>query len=49
MQTKLVIAWQPGTALFDRNYEAVLNFVTEDDVHMEPLPDLPLVSGQYHA
>ena len=48
--------WAPETALFidslesvDRNYETVLNFVTQDQVHLQPLPDLPLVAGKYHA
>lgn len=48
--------WAPETALFvdslesiDRNYETVLNFVTQDQVHLQPLPDLPLVPGKYHA
>jgi len=49
-------AWEPETALFinsldsfDRNYEAVLNFVMKDDVFLKPLPDLPRVAGSYHA
>jgi predicted kinase len=48
--------WEPGTALFvdslnplDRNYETVLNFVTQDQVNIQPLPGLPLVAGKYHA
>jgi predicted kinase len=48
--------WTPETALFidslesvDRNYETVLNFVTKEQVHIRPLPDLPLVPGKYHA
>ena len=48
--------WEPGTALFidsldsvDHNYEAVLNFVTNDPFHLHPLPNLPLVEGKYHA
>src|SRR5688500_19643962 len=47
--------WEPDTALlidslhsFDRNYEAVLNFVTKEQVDLQPLPDLPLVEGKYH-
>jgi predicted kinase len=47
--------WELDTALFidslhsfDRNYEAVLNFVTKDRVHLQPLSDLPLVEGKYH-
>lgn len=49
-------AWEPGTALFvdslesfDRNYESVLHFVTAEDVALEPLADVPLVEGKYHA
>lgn len=48
--------WEPGTALFvdslddpDRNYDSVLNFVRADDVALEPLADVPLVEGKYHA
>ena len=48
--------WEPETALFinsldsfDRNYEAVLNFVLKDAVVLKPVPDLPLVEGRYHA
>ena len=48
--------WEQGTALFidslhsfDRNYEAVLSFVTKDQVRLAPLPDLPLVEGKYHV
>ncbi len=48
--------WEPDTALlvdslrsFDRNYETVLNFVTKDQVDLQPLLDLPLVEGKYHA
>ena len=48
--------WSPETALFidslesaDRNYETVLRFVTEDQIKLRPLPDLPLVPGKYHA
>ena len=48
--------WEPGTALFidslhsvDENYEAVLNFVTNDPIHLLPLPNLPLVQGKFHA
>jgi predicted kinase len=47
--------WEPDTALFidslhsfDRNYEAVLNYVTNDQVDLKPLSDLPLVEGKYH-
>ncbi len=48
--------WEPDTALFidslnpfDRNYETVLDFVTQDQVRLQPLPDLPLVEGKYHS
>jgi predicted kinase len=47
--------WEPDTALFidslhsfDRNYEAVLNFVKKDQGDLKPLSDLPLVEGKYH-
>src|SRR6185503_19527769 len=47
--------WEPDTALFvdslhsfDQNYEAVLNFVTEDQGDLKSLSDLPLVEGKYH-
>jgi predicted kinase len=47
--------WEPDTALFidslhsfDRNYEAVLTFVTKEQVELQPLPDLSLVEGKYH-
>jgi predicted kinase len=48
--------WEPNTALFidslhpfDQNYEAVFNFVTEDQVDLQPLSDRQLVEGKYHA
>ena len=48
--------WEPGTALFvdslgplDQNYESVLNFVKAENVDLEPLADVPLVEGKYHA
>jgi len=48
--------WEPGTALFldslnpvDQNYEAVLNFVLAEDIHLKPLADLPLIEGSYHG
>ena len=47
--------WEPDTALFidslhlfHRNYEAVLNFVTTEQVELRSLPDLRLVNGKYH-
>lgn len=47
--------WEPNSALFidslhsfDRNYEAVLGFVTKGQVSLIPLSDLPLVEGKYH-
>ena len=49
-------SWDPDTALFldsvfsvDRNYEAVLNFVANEQVALRPLPNLPLAEGKYHA
>jgi predicted kinase len=48
--------WEPGTALFidslhsfDRNYEIVLDFVTKDQVRLQPLSSIPLVEGKYHG
>jgi len=48
--------WEPNTALFvdslrsfDRNYETVLDFVTKDQVDLQPLSDVPLVEGNYHV
>jgi predicted kinase len=48
--------WEPDTALFvdslkpvDQNYETILNFVTKDQLNLQPLLDLPLVEGKYHA
>ncbi|HET6595405.1 MAG TPA: ATP-binding protein [Anaerolineales bacterium] len=47
--------WEPGTALFvdslnpfERNFEAVLNFVLSKEVAVEPLANLPLAPGKYH-
>ena len=47
--------WEPNTALFidsfhslDRNYEAILDFVTKVHVDLQPLSDVPLVKGKYH-
>lgn len=48
--------WEPGTALFidsvhplDRNYEIVLNFVTNKEASLEPLEEMPLTEGKYHG
>jgi predicted kinase len=48
--------WEPKTALFidsqhslDRDYETVLDFVTKDHVDLQPLSDVPLIKGKYHA
>jgi predicted kinase len=48
-------AWEPGTALFvdsvepvESNYEKVLAFVTSHPVDLQPLQDVPLISGKYH-
>lgn len=48
-------AWEPGTALFidslnavDQNYEAVLNFVMNENITIKPLADVPWVEGKYH-
>ena len=48
--------WEPGTALFmdslnsvDQNYEMVLNFVTNENVSLKRLSDIPFVEGKYHV
>lgn len=48
-------AWEPGTALFvdntqalEQSYADVLRFATTDDLLLQPLPDLPLRVGSYH-
>ena len=48
-------AWEPGTALFidslhsvNQNYQKVLDFVTNEDVQIKPLGDLPLETGKFH-
>lgn len=47
--------WEPDTALFvdalnsaEKNYEAVLSFVTSETVALNPLEDIPWVVGRYH-
>jgi predicted kinase len=47
--------WEPDTALFvdalnsaEKNYEAVLNFVTSEAVTLQPLDDVPWAAGRYH-
>lgn len=47
--------WQPGTALFidslysvDGNFERVLDFVTKEDVSLQPLTEMQLSQGRYH-
>ena len=47
--------WEPDTALFvdavkpcEQNYSEVLRFVTDQDVAIKPLEDIPLVKGSYH-
>ena len=48
--------WEPGTALFvdalnpiEQNYADVLHFVTNVDVSLQPLADVPWAEGKYHA
>ena len=48
--------WEPDTALFidsldpvDQNYEAILNFVTQENVTLKSLSDVPLIEGRYHT
>ena len=47
--------WEPNTALFvdslnpaEKNYEAVLNFVTNEIVALKPLEDVSWAMGKYH-
>ena len=47
--------WEPDTALFvdaldspEDNYAKVLQFVTNEEVAIKPLDDVPLVEGKYH-
>lgn len=49
-------SWEPGTALFidslnsfDRNYAIVSDFVTKEQVKLQPLSSIPLVEGKYHG
>ena len=48
--------WEPDTALFadavnsaEKNYEAVLRFVTSEEVTLQPLDDVPWAAGKYHG
>jgi predicted kinase len=48
--------WEPDTALFidslqslDRTFEALLDFVKQDQVELQSLSDVALVEGNYHA
>ncbi len=48
--------WIPNTALFidslhsvEQNFERVLDFVLNANIILEPLPETPLSSGQYHG
>lgn len=47
--------WEPNTALFvdgvqpvEENYEKVLKFVTNEQIDLKPLEEIPLVRGKYH-
>jgi predicted kinase len=47
--------WEPQTALFidsilplDQNFEKVLEFVTKEDVLLNPLSEIKLSQGKYH-
>jgi predicted kinase len=47
--------WEADTALFidslnavAQNYETILNFITNENVSLKPLSDIPLVEGKYH-
>lgn len=48
--------WEPDTVLFmdavnsaEKNYEAVLRFVTSEAVALKPLDDVPWAAGRYHG
>ena len=48
--------WEPGTALFvdalhsvEKNYADVLRFITDEDIPLHPLADVPWTVGKYHA
>ena len=48
--------WEPDTALFvdainsaEKNYEAVLHFVTNEEIALKPLDDVPWAAGKYHG
>lgn len=47
--------WEPGTALFvdsinpvESNYQQVLSFVTDENISIQPLENIPLETGKYH-
>jgi len=47
--------WQPGTALFidslnpvEKNFDRVFNFVTKENIVLEPLSEVELFRGKYH-
>lgn len=49
-------AWERDTALFidslnsaDQNYQIILNFITNETISLQPLSDVPLVEGKFHA
>ena len=48
--------WESGTALFvdalhsvEKNYADVLRFVTDENVALHPLADVPWAEGKYHV
>ncbi|HJR78745.1 MAG TPA: ATP-binding protein [Anaerolineales bacterium] len=49
-------AWEPDTALFidslkpiDENYADILAFIMNEDIALQPLADISLREGSYHA
>jgi predicted kinase len=55
-QRRFYRLWEPGTALFvdaiqppEKNYAAVLAFVTGPDPRLEPLPEISFTPGKYHG
>jgi predicted kinase len=54
-QRRHFLEWQPDTALFidslhpfEQNYAAVLDFISNRNVNLTPLGEIPLSSGKYH-
>ncbi|MBK9923899.1 MAG: ATP-binding protein [Anaerolineales bacterium] len=48
--------WEPDTALFidsvhapDQNFQVVLDFVSNENVTLKPISEIPLIDGRYHG